>query len=190
MRPMNLTLSWDLFIIVFFAIVITYTFIIGKKESVKVIVSTYIAIVAVQGLGNVLQRLMNGVPSPTLSMLGLSSNIPFLSILKLVLFIVIIVLLTIHGGIDIHYAKESLVTNIVITVLCGFATASLLLATLLTYVSNLPLLDTSLPNLASLSPIIRQSMLMQIMILNQDVWFALPAIVLIAAGFAGKSQKL
>jgi hypothetical protein len=36
---MNLTLSWDLFIIVFFALVVTYSFIIGRKESMKIIVS-------------------------------------------------------------------------------------------------------------------------------------------------------
>ena len=48
---MNVTLTWDLFIIVFFAVIITYSFIIGRREAIKIIIATYIAIVAVQGSG-------------------------------------------------------------------------------------------------------------------------------------------
>lgn len=187
---MNLTLSWDLFIIVFFVVITTYTTIIGKKESMKVIIATYVAIVAAQGIGNVLQRIMSTAPQSALNMLGLTGNLPFLSIMKLVLFIVIIVLLTIRGGVQLQYEKETMLVNFFITVLCGLATAGLLLCALLTYVSNIPLLDMGMPKLASLSPIIQQSHLMQIMVLNQDLWFSFPAIVLIGAGFAGKSQKL
>ncbi len=180
----NLTLSWDLFIIVFFAIVVTYTFIIGKKESVKVILATYIAIVAVQGLGNVLQRVSAEAGISLQTLFGYTPAIPALAIFKLVAFIVIMILLTIKAGFTVSYLKETTLVNIIITSLCGIATAGLLLSTLLTYVSNLPLLDMSLPNLASLSPIIQQSWLMQLMIFNQDLWFSLPAFVLIGAGFA------
>lgn len=181
----NLTLSWDLFIIVFFAIVITYTFIIGKRESVKVILATYVSIVAVQGIGNVLQRISVEAGLSPGSALGLGTGVPMLSTIKLLLFVVLMVLLTIRAGFEVQYAKESLVINMVITVLCGIATAGLLLSALLTYVSNLPLLDLSLPNVATLSPIIQQSPLMQIMIFNQDLWFSFPAVVLIAAGILG-----
>lgn len=185
-----LTLSWDLFIIVFFAIVVTYTFIIGKKQSVKVIISTYIAIVAVQGIGNVIQRigaeagLGGGELIP-----GIPPSVPLLPIFKLILFIVIMILLTIRAGFDVQYARESTLVNVIVTALCGLSSAALLLSTLLTYVSNVPLLDTAMPKLASLSPIIQQSMLMQLMILNQDLWFSLPAIVLIVAGFAGNARN-
>lgn len=183
----NLQMSWDLFIIVFFAIVVTYTFIIGKRESVKVIISTYIAILAVQGIGNVIQRVGAEAGLTQNSLFGLGEGIPLLSITKLILFIVIMILLTIKAGFTVVYARETMIVNIVITVLCGVATAGLLLSTLLTYASGLPLLDASLPNLASLSPIIRQSMLMQLMIFNQDLLFAAPAIVLVGAGFASNT---
>lgn len=184
---LNLTLSWDLFIIVFFAIVVTYTFIIGKKESVKVILSTYIAIVAVQGIGNVVERIGTEAGFFPLGMLGLSSGFPALPVFKLLLFIVLMVLLTIRAGFEVHYTKESTIVNIVVTTLCGIATAGLLLSALLTYVSNLPLLDMGMPKLASLSPIIQQSSLMQLMIFNQDLWFSFPAMVLIGAGIASNS---
>ncbi|MFA6522862.1 MAG: hypothetical protein WCS85_00635 [Candidatus Peribacteraceae bacterium] len=183
----NITLSWDLFIIVFFAIVVTYTFIIGKKESVKVIISTYIAIVAVQGIGNVLQRIGTEAGFGGASMLGVGSNVPVLSIFKLILFIILMILLTIRAGISVSYLRETTLVNMIVTALCGIATAGLLLSTLLTYVTGVPILDMGMPQLASLSPVIQQSNLMQLMIFNQDLWFSFPALVLIGAGFAGKS---
>ena len=183
----NITLSWDLFIIVFFAIVVTYTFIIGKKESVKVIIATYIAIVAVQGIGNVFLRIGSEAGLTGAGMLGVSSTTPVLSIFKLVLFIILMILLTIRAGFSVQYAKESALVNVIVTSLCGIATAGLLLSTLLTYASSLPILDTQVPQLASLSPIIQQSVLMQLLLFNQDLWFAFPALVLIGAGFAGKA---
>jgi len=181
---MNLTLSWDLFIIVFFAIVVTYTFIIGKKESVKMIVATYIAIVAVQGIGNLLQRLTNDTGGTMLNFLGMPTmSLPVLSIIKLVLFITIVILLTVKAGINVEYNRENSIVSIAVTALSGVATAGLLLSALLTYVSNVPLLDMTMPEVSSLSPILQQSSLMQIMILNQDLWFSLPAVMLIVAGY-------
>ena len=56
---------------------------------------------------------------------------------------------------------------------------------MLTYTAGVPLLDKNLPAVASLSPIIQQSQLMQLMILNQDLWFSLPALALLVAGIVG-----
>ena len=182
---MNFTLTWDLFIIVFFALVVTYTFIIGKKESVKIIISSYIAIVAVQGLGNVLMRGM-GLLTKYVGTFGYVLDAGTLSWIKLALFIAIIVFLAVRAGFDISYTKEpGAIVNTALTGLLGFATAGLLLSTLLTHIAGVPLLDMSFAttSAATLSPIIQQSQLMQIMILQQDLWFLLPALVLIAAGF-------
>ncbi|HLD71277.1 MAG TPA: hypothetical protein VI873_01525 [Candidatus Peribacteraceae bacterium] len=182
---MDITLTWDLFIIVFFAVIITYSFIIGRKEAIKIIIATYIAIVGVQGIGNVLQRVA-GEASSLLTTLGLSLDLGILSIFKLVLFIIIIIALAIKAGITVTYDKEpGMPLNAVLTGLFGFSTAGLLLSTMLTYTAGMPLLDRNLPNVAALSPIIQQSQLMQFMILNQDLWFSLPALALLIAGIVG-----
>ena len=49
---MNLNLSWDLFILVFFAVVVAYSFIIGKNQTLKVILGTYLAVLCADGMGN------------------------------------------------------------------------------------------------------------------------------------------
>ncbi len=185
---MNVQLTWDLFIIVFFAIVITYSFIIGRKESVKIIVATYIAIVAIQGIGNVLGRVF-GKSAPLFGMLGVSVDPALLSITKLVLFIAIIIAIAIRAGIKVEYEHEpGFPLHAALSALFGFTTAGLLVSTLLTYVAGVPLLDTNLPNVASLSPIIQGSPLMQLLTLNQDLWFSLPALLLVAAGLIGNRK--
>ena len=181
---MNLTLSWDLFIIVFFALVITYSFIIGKKESVKIILSSYIAIVAIQGVVNFVQRIFGFTEAQSmLSLVGVPLETSVTSILKLAIFIAIIVFLTVRGGFHVQYAKEgSTMVNLSLTALCGFATAGLLLSTLLTFIAGSPLLDMHITATPGLDAVLKQSELMTIMIQNLDLWFTLPAVVLIATG--------
>ncbi|MBI3331674.1 hypothetical protein HYZ99_01810 [Candidatus Peregrinibacteria bacterium] len=185
---MDITLSWDLFIIVFFAIIITYSFIIGRTESVKIIIATYIAIVAVQGVGNILQRML-GDSSAVMKVLGLSLDIELVSITKLILFVIILIALAIWSGAQVEYKEEpGFVVHTLLTALFGFTTAGLLVSTLVTYAAGVPLLDQNLPNVQSLSPVIAQSQLMQIMILNQDLWFSLPALLLLGAGILGNRK--
>ena len=181
---MNLTLSWDLFIIVFFALVVTYSFIIGKKESVKIILSSYIAIFAIQGIGNFGQRIIGFAETQSmLSSVGIPLDSSVMSIIKLTLFITVVVFLTVRGGLHVQYAKDGgTVMNVLMTGLCGFATAGLLLATLLSFIAGTSLLDMHVTATPGLDAILKQSMLMSLMIQNLDLWFTLPAAVLITTG--------
>ena len=70
----------------------------------------------------------------------------------------------------------------VITAMFGFATAGLILSTLLTFVTGGVILDTALADSTSVSPIIQQSKLMQVLIFNQDLWYSLPAILILGVG--------
>lgn len=180
---MNLTLSWDLLAIVFFALIITYTFIIGRHESVKMMLSTYIAIVAVQALGNLMQRML-GSTGMAQGLLGFSVDATILSITKLVLFVAIIIFLTVRAGFAVQYKKEpNQLLSMLFTGLFGFATAGLLLTTLITYVAGAPLLDMQLASAHTLLPIVQQSEILQFMITQQDLWFAFPAVLLGIVGF-------
>ena len=185
---MQLTLSWDLFVIVFFAVVITYSFIIGKHESVKIIISTYIAIVAAQGMGNLVERL-SADSQPLFSMVGITLDIQLLATTKLVLFIVTIIFLAVRGGFEIEYQKVgNTLVDIAMTALFGFVTAGLMLSTLMTFVADAPLLDKNIAQSPFIATIITHSRLMEFMVLYQDLWFALPAIILLVIGFMN-SQK-
>ena len=186
---MELVLSWDLFVIVFFALVITYSFIVGKHDAVKVIVASYISIIAGQAIGNIFLRF--GAGSNTwFDLIGVSLNVSLLGTTKLLIFIIVLILLSIRGGLDIDYDRDgSLLGDIILIAAFGFSTAAMLLSTLITFVSESSLLDPIVLEQTMLSPIVQESLLLQYIILYQDIWFALPALLLIGLGIASKEGK-
>lgn len=186
---MNLTLSWDLFIAVFVALVVAYSFIIGKHESVKVIVAAYIAIVAVHGIESLFVRyspLLQG----TLGTLQIPLTPMTVVLGKLTLFIVALILLTLRGGLAVSYQGEpGVVMNTFITGMLGIAKAGLLLSTLMTYVAGVPLFRAAHASASAapwIAPLLSQSMILRMMLEERDVWFALPALVLLFVDILSK----
>ncbi len=180
---MNLTLSWDLLVIIFFATIVAYSFIVGRDSSVKIIVAAYIAIVAVQGTGNMLMQLSDSSES-TWNIIGLSMGEQWIALTKIVLFVAVVLFLALRGGFDIHYAKDIPgLWDTLLTGVFGFATAGLILSTLLTYIAGKPILALDLGGAAPLSPLLAQSILIDAMVRYQSMWFAFPAILLLAMGF-------
>ncbi len=179
---MEISLSWDLIVIIFFAVILAYSFIVGKDESVKIIIASYIAIVAVQAIGNLL-AMLSLQSSPMMSSLGFALDQNIISIIKLILFIVMIIFIAIKGGFEMQYAKDLPGTwDPVVTGAFGFATAGLLLSALLTYVAAKPLLDSTLGMAPLLQPLLAGSTLVQIMVDYQNLWFSLPAVLLLVVG--------
>lgn len=184
---MQVTLSWDLLIILFVALVVAYSFIVGKDASVKIIVATYIAFVAVQAIGNVFLLLLG---ASTASMLGLSLSPHVLAIAKLVLFAAAVVFMAIKGGIDIRSGDSfGTVWDIALSAALGLATAGLLLSSLVTYVAGRPILDMTLRSADALGGILADSPLVLAVVEYQHVWFALPAVLLLVIGFLGSRSS-
>ncbi len=180
---MDFALSWDLFIIVFLATVTAYSYIIGKTQAVKVTVATYVAIVATQSIGNVLHR-VTGESQAVLDVMGLTMNVGVLSILKIILFICFIIFISVRSGMDISYEQESgTVMNALYTGLFGLSTACLIVSTVFVYAAGGSLLAgiMALPSVPA--DVLVKNPLMTILIANQDVWFALPALLLVGLGF-------
>ncbi len=180
---LNLTLSWDLFIVVFFAIIMSYSFIIGKHESIRVIIASYIAIIATQGIGNVLSRLI-GESEQTLAGFGIPTDITMIAVAKIFFFAICIIIFVTRSGIDVSYEKDAgTILTIVYTGLFGFSTAGLIVSTILTYAAGSGILDANFIANTGIAPLAQASTLMQLMILNQDIWYTLPAFLIIATGF-------
>lgn len=186
---MTITPTWDLFIIVFFGLVITYSFIIGKHEAVKIIISTYIAILAVEGIANIITRI-TGDSRPILNVMGLNIDTDILTAVKLVVFIALIVFIAVRSGLEIDYNKDpGGPINVLLTAVFGFATAGLLMISLFIFVTDVSLLDPAIEQHETIAALLQKSRLMQVMILNQDLWFSLPALLLIAVGFVSSDAS-
>jgi hypothetical protein len=180
---MNVTLTWDLFIIVFFAMVMAYSYLIGRHQAAKIIFASYIAIIAVQGLGNIAMR-MFGQAEGVLQIMQIAVDSSLIIAAKMVLFIIAVILLALRSGMTVVYTKRDYgIVNAITTGIFGFVTAGLLISTLVTYLTESLLLDVTLAEAVNVSPIIQQSSLMQSMIIYQDLWFAMPALAILVAGF-------
>lgn len=180
---MPLALSWDLIVVVFFVTVLAYSFIVGKDASVKIIIASYIAIVAVQAIGALLDRGI-GSSQSILVMLGFTADQHVAEIIKLALFVAAIIILSLQGGFEVEFEKEiGGVWDPLLTAAFGFSTAGLLLTALLTYIAGRPLLDATLITAPLLQPLLTESSLVRAMVEFQEIWFSLPAILLIVVGF-------
>ena len=186
---MEINLSWDLFVIVFFTVIIAYTFIVGRNQSIKIIISTYIAILAADGVGNLIQKYFLG-NKPVIQTFDFTSGAGSLILMKIIIFILCIVLITTRGKFQINVSKaDSTMMSIVFSLAYGVLSAGLITSTILIYASGASLVQSSntIVNQAVLD-IYNASKLVRLMINNYNVWFSLPAIAFVVSSFFGQEE--
>jgi len=186
---MEINLTWDLFIIVFFSVIIAYTFIIGRNQSVKIIISSYIAILAADSIGNLLERYFMG-EKPIIKIWEMPSEASSLIVLKIVIFIFTIVLITTRGKFQINmHNSQSLMVRMMMSLTYGVLSAGLITSTVFIYASGASLVQASsaVMNEAILT-IYKQSQLVRLMINNYNIWFSLPAIAFVISSFFGNEE--
>jgi hypothetical protein len=186
---MEINLSWDLFVIVFFTVIIAYTFIIGRNQSIKIIISTYIAILAADGVGNLIERYFLG-NKPIIQTFDFTSGAGNLILIKIIIFILCIVLITVRGKFQINVSRsDSTMMRVILSLTYGVLSAGLITSTILIYASGASLVQESnvIMNQAVLD-IYQSSKLVRLMINNYNVWFSLPAIAFVISSFFGQEE--
>lgn len=178
---MNVTLSWDLFIIVFFCIIIAYSFIVGRNQTIKIIIGAYIATLTADGLTNLMMQYLGG-PEPILKILEGPTGEQTLITIKIVVFIAAVVVIAVRGGFEVSILSEQrAAVRLLSTFLFGWLNAGLIVSTLLLYVSGLSLIGAD--QIGAVESVGSESLLVELMIQNYSLWFSLPAIALVAVSF-------
>ncbi|MFH1012571.1 MAG: hypothetical protein V1760_02385 [Candidatus Peregrinibacteria bacterium] len=185
---MEINLSWDLFVIVFFTVIIAYSFIIGRNQTLKIIIASYIAILAADGIGSLLDRYLIG--DTALVDTGLTNTESSLIVIKIMIFVFTIVLITTRGRFAINMGNTgSGMLNLALTMTYGILSAGLITSTILIYASGSSLVEGGeLLNQAVLD-IYRESQLVRLMINNYSVWFSLPAITFVVSSFLTSDEE-
>ena len=186
---MEINLSWDLFIIVFFTIIVAYTFIIGRNQSVKVIISTYIAILSADSIGNILQKYFLSA-NPAVKIMSFEDVDSTLVLVKITIFILSIILITTKGKFHINIGKaDSVIMRMFFSISYGVLSAGLIISTLLIYSSGASLVQVSdvVMNQAVLA-LYKDSQLVRLMVNNYNVWFSFPAIAFVFSSFFGEEE--
>ncbi len=185
---MELTLTWDLFVLVFFMIIVSYSVMIGKDQTIKVILSSYIAILASDAIGNLVSRLIGG--GTVSNVLVIPSENKAVIMVKIGIFILLTVALTTRGAFDILISDEkSPFMRIMMLVAYGILSAGLIISTILVYVSGVSLLSTG--SLFSQNPVqdmAEGSRLVKLMVENYSIWFSLPAVAFVISSLFGRED--
>lgn len=187
---MEINLSWDLFVIVFFAVIIAYSFIIGRNQTLKIIIASYIAILTADGVGNLIRHYfiekeaaVDGVSIP--------ADDGNLVVLKIFIFVLTIVLVSTRGRFTMNMSRpNSSVMNVILSLTYGILSAGLITSTILIYTSGASLVqETSMIVNEAVMAMYRDSLMVQTMINNYNIWFSLPAITFVISSFLGEEVE-
>jgi len=186
---MEINLSWDLFIIVFFLVIIAYSFVIGKNQTMKVILSSYVAILAADGTGNLVQKYLLG-NDPVINIFRIQAENSSFIIMKIAIFVILTVLLTVRGAFEINLFEErSRFMGVVLNAAYGVLSAGLIISTILVYISGISIFsavyvggDNPITQIASDSSLVRT------MIENYSIWFSFPAVIFMISSLFGTKE--
>ncbi|MFH1546777.1 MAG: hypothetical protein ABIE14_05370 [Patescibacteria group bacterium] len=176
---------WDLSIIIFFAIILAYSFIVGRNSTLKIIIATYIAILTADGFGNILDHfiLSDARLLETPTAFGLESLVIF----KILFFVLVVLLVTVRGSFFVAMDRErSSILNLATTGTFGFLAAGLITATIITYISGGGLLSSATEFDLDITS---NSLLGKMIVENYNIWFSLPAIAFLVMSFVGGEKE-
>jgi hypothetical protein len=183
---MNVNLSWDLLIIVFFGLVVAYSLIIGRNNNIKVIIATYVAALFADAVGNLFGKTL-ALSDNFMKMMKLFYvNTPedAAALVKIIMLVVLIVLLSVKGNYDVDVRTDGPVGfRLGINMLFGFLNACLIVSIALIFVSGSSfIVGDPIATSSAFQDIYNQSNIARILIDHYSVWFMLPAL-----GFLGIS---
>ncbi len=177
---MPIPLTWDLFIFVFFGINIAYSYIIGRSGTLKIIISSYVAILAANGIGNILERYIVG-SQPIAGFIAVNTGAEAMVIFKIAVFVIVTLLLVMRGAFHVTvHEEDSKVMAMLVNLTYGFLSAGLISSTILVYVTGGFFGGIVGPGPATLQV---GSPLIQTLINNYSIWFALPAVIFMISSF-------
>lgn len=181
----NLRLSWDLFVLVFFGIVIAYSFIVGRNQTIKIIIASYMAILMADGLGN----LFSAYVLPAAPSLQGEQGVQLLVLMKVFTYVLTIVLLTVKGAFSVEFATErSASSRILSNLMYGFLNAGLLVSTLLVYLTGGSFVLGNVKE-GLYTNLYQESQFIQSIVDYYNVWFALPVVVIVVASLFAPHEE-
>lgn len=188
---MEINLSWDLFVIVFFAVIIAYSFIIGRNQTLKIIIASYIAILTADGIGNLIKHYFIGEQAAATAVTLPTGEEGGLVVIKIFIFVLTIVLVATRGRFTINMnPHSSSVMSIILNLTYGILSAGLITSTILIYTSGSSLVqETSVILNEAVLGMYRESVMVQTMINNYNIWFSLPAITFVISSFLGEEME-
>lgn len=191
---MNVSLSWDLFVVVFFVVITAYSFIIGTNSTLKVILSTYVAAIAADATGVMLSKGLDGSElfASLLDFASVNNGEESVVFVKVLVFVGLVILLSVKGDFEIAIAEDrSWIIRTIINAIYAVMSAGLVISVILVFVSGVSFVSLSDPEAAraALQALSNQSEIIASMIRGTYLWFALPALAFVVHSFYRGSKE-
>ena len=184
---MDLQLSWDLFIVVFFVIVVAYSLIIGRDNTIKVILGTYVAVVCADAIGGLFAHYMGG----TMMFLQFAKEASLESVdeavifSKVLIFLLMVILFAVRGAFAVCTSNTRGIVGLVAHLFYAFCSAGLIVSSVLVLVSGVSLLGGGGVVSEALSQLTAESYLALNLVYYSNFFFAIPAIAFLLHGLQG-----
>ncbi len=186
---MQIVLTWDLFIIVFFTIIVSYSFIIGKSHTVKLVLSSYISILSADAIGNIINTFLTST-NPIIQVFSFNGHTPALIVVKIALFIIFMITFSLKGSFEINMERSEGILEFFITLFFGMLSATLIISAILVFSSGSSFIMGGIPITESnIANMYNQSYLVKAMILNYNLWFALPVIAFLVMSLSRINEE-
>ncbi len=187
---MDIRLSWDLFVLVFFIIIVAYSFIIGKDNTLKVILGTYVSILAADAIGSLFGQYFSGSAlfMKILESASVSTDSEAVVFIKVIAFVVMVIIFAVKGAFSVDTVNDkSGVVRLSLNAIYAVMSAGLVISAILVFVSGVSFIGggSSQTTRTALWEIYSQSEIIRGMLTHAYLWFSVPAIAFLIHSLYG-----
>lgn len=186
---MNISLSWDLFVIVFFVIILAYSFIIGRDGTLKVILGTYVSMIAADAAGNLFNLYFGGsvMFSKILKFAALGTEKEAVVLVKVVIFVMMVILFAIKGAFSVSTVDDrSAFIRMALSIFYAVMSAGLIISAVLVFISGVSFIGEGGAAGTAFTDLYNGSILIKSFVSHSYVWFSLPALSFLIHSFYSK----
>jgi len=189
---MNLQLSWDLFIVVFFVVIVAYSLIIGRDNTIKVILGTYVALVCADAIGGLFANYFGG----TMMFLQFAREAQMESVdeavifSKVIIFLLMVILFAVRGAFAVETSRGSGgAVGLVLHLFYAFCSAGLIISSVLMLISGVSLLGGGGVVSEALANLTKESYLALNLVYYANFFFTVPAVAFLLNSFQGDLER-
>lgn len=187
---MDLRLSWDLFVVVFFVIITAYSLIIGKDNTLKVILGTYISLVCADAIGEIIGHYFMGTQMFLLMAkeARLESTEEALIFIKVLVFVIMVILFAIKGAYSVGTSRGSGVVSLVLHLFYAACSAGLIVSSILILISGVSVVGGGGTVSDALKALTDQSYMVKNLVYYHKFFFMIPAVAFLLHSFLSKEE--
>ena len=190
---MDIHLSWDLFIIVFFIVILAYSLIIGRDNTLKVILGTYVAALAADAGGSIFGKYFSGSTMflNLLKFASLGTESAAVAFMKVVFFVTMVILMAVRGSFYVQTTSDrSGPIRFIICVMYAVMSAGLIISVVLVFVSGVSFIGggNTQTTGAALWTMYSQSQMVKAIVGNSYFWFFVPALAFLIQSIYNKKE--